>query len=78
MCSSLEKQHIKKYFIIMVIILCFVMGYVLQSGETAHKKVRYYYGYYSGGDSVALDMSQPLLPLPGMSVGDNSALKETS
>ena len=32
------------------------MGYVLQSGGTAHKKVRYYSGYYSGGDNVALDV----------------------
>ena len=25
-----------------VLVLCFVMGYVLQSGETAHTKVHYY------------------------------------
>ena len=40
------------------------------------KEVRYYCGYYSCGDSVALDMSLPLLLLPGISVGDNSALRK--
>ena len=28
-----------------VLILCFVMGYVLQFGEMAHKRVHYYYYY---------------------------------
>ena len=29
-----------------VLILCFVMGYVLQFGEITCKRIHYYYGYY--------------------------------
>ena len=29
-----------------VVVLCFVMGYVLQFGETAHKRAHDYYYYY--------------------------------
>ena len=35
MCSSLKKYYMQEY----IINLCFLMVYVLQSGETSHKKV---------------------------------------
>ena len=37
-----------------VLVLCFVLGFVLQSGEIAHKRVYCYYYYYIRGCDIVL------------------------